>query len=123
MPERYPGYDVLAKRDSPSWNHQTRRAVDERLALDPDRHTFFTDTEWPTVHAICARILAQDGGQDGEVPLAAMLDAKLAKDARDGFRDSRLPPPREAWRRALLALDAESVVRHGRRFHELTAAA
>ncbi len=123
MPERYPGYDVLAKRDSPSWNEQTRRVIDERLALDPARHTFFSDTEWPAVLAICARILAQESGKAGEVPLAAMLDLKLAKNARDGFRDSRLPPPREAWRRALLALDAESVVRHGRRFHELPAAA
>ena len=119
MPERYPGYDVLAKRDSPSWNEQTRRVIDERLALDPDRHTFFTESEWPTVRAVCARLLAQETGKASEVPLAAMLDEKLAKDVRDGFRDSRLPPPREAWRRAVLALDAESIVRHGRRFHEL----
>ena len=119
MPERYPGYDVLAKRDSPSWNEQTRRVIDERLALDPGRHTFFTDAEWPTVRAVCARVLAQESGNAGEVPLAAMLDERLAKDARDGYRDSRLPAPREAWRRAVLALDAESVVRHSCRFHEL----
>ena len=123
MSERYPGYDVLAKRDSPSWNEQTRRVVEERLALDPDSHVFFTDTEWPTLRAVCARILAQENGKAGEVPVAAMLDRKLAKDARDGFRDSRLPPPREAWRRALLALDVESGVRHGARFHELTPSA
>ena len=122
MPERYPGYDVLAKRDSPSWNEQTRRVIDERLALDPDQHAFFTDTEWPTVRAICARILAQQNGKAGEVPLATMLDQKLAKNARDGFREPRLPPPREAWRRGVLALNAESVARHGRRFHELTPA-
>lgn len=109
MPDRYPGYDVLAKRDSPSWNEQTRRAIDERVALDPDRHAFFSDNEWPTIRAICMRILAQQNGKAGAVPLAAMLDMKLSKDARDGFRDSRLPPPREAWRRALRALDAESV--------------
>jgi choline dehydrogenase-like flavoprotein len=123
LPERYPGYDVLAKRESPSWNEQTRRVIEERLALDPEQHTFFTDTEWPTVRAICACTLAQEIGNARGVPLAAMLDAKLAKDTRDGYRDSRLPSPREAWRRALLALDAESVVRHGLRFHELTAPA
>src|SRR6185312_2315097 len=89
------------------------------MALGPDRHAFFTDDEWPTVHAICARILAQNDGKAGKVPLPAMLDLRLSKDARDGFRDSRLPPPREAWRRALRALDAESVARHGSRFHEL----
>ena len=38
----------------------------------------------------------------------------------DGYRDARLPPIREAWRRALAALDAESRQRHGgARFHEL----
>jgi choline dehydrogenase-like flavoprotein len=119
LPDRYPGYDVLAKRDSPSWNEKTRRVIDERLALDPDRHAFFTDTQWPTVLALCDRILAREESGADEVPLAAMLDCKLAKDARDGYRDSRLPHQREAWRRALLALDAESVVRHGCRFHEL----
>jgi len=123
LSERYPGYDVLAKRDSPSWNDQTRRVVDERLGLNPERYDFFTDTEWATVRAVVARILAQESGNARDVPVAAMLDAKLAQDARDGYRDSRLPPPREAWRRALLAFDAESVVRHGCRFHELTPSA
>src|SRR6185437_2813974 len=80
-------------------------------------------TEWATVRAVVARILAQESGNARDVPVAAMLDAKLAQDARDGYRDSRLPPPREAWRRALLAFDAESVVRHGCRFHELTPSA
>jgi choline dehydrogenase-like flavoprotein len=123
LAERYPGYDVLGKRDSPSWNEQTRRVIDERLALDPDRHQFFTDTEWPTVLAICARILAREAGTSRRAPVAAMLDMKLAKDSRDGYREPQLPPQREAWRQALLALDAEAVVRHGCRFHELCASA
>ena len=33
MSERYPGYDVLAKRHSPSWNEQTRQVIDRRLAI------------------------------------------------------------------------------------------
>jgi choline dehydrogenase-like flavoprotein len=119
LAERYPGYDVLAKRDSPSWNEPTRRVIEERLALDPGRHEFFTAAEWPTVLAVCARVLAQERGAAAGVPIAAMLDRKLTRDARDGYREPRLPPQREAWRRALLALDAESVVRHGCRFHEL----
>jgi choline dehydrogenase-like flavoprotein len=119
LAERYPGYDVLAKRDSPSWNPKTRQVIEERLALDPGRHTFFTDAEWPTVLAVCACVLGREGTGESTVPLGALLDMKLARDARDGYRNPRLPPPREAWRRAILALDAESVVRHGRRFHEL----
>ena len=30
--DRYPGYDVLTKRDTPSWNEQTRAVIDARLA-------------------------------------------------------------------------------------------
>jgi choline dehydrogenase-like flavoprotein len=123
LTERYPGYDVLAKRDSPSWNEQTRRVINERLALDPGRHAFFTDSEWPTVLAICARLLGERRTDEPQTRVAAMLDEKLAKDSRDGYRDRKLPPQRQAWRLGLLALDAESVVRHEHRFHELTAQA
>jgi hypothetical protein len=38
---------------------------------------------------------------------------------RDGYRDARLPPIREAWCRALRALDAETQLRYASRFHEL----
>ena len=57
MSDRFPGYDVLAKRDTPSWNEQTRRVIEARLAIDPERHDFFTDQEWPTMRAICAHIV------------------------------------------------------------------
>ena len=33
MSERYPGYDVLAKRHSLSWNEQYWVVIDQRLAL------------------------------------------------------------------------------------------
>ncbi len=121
MADRYPGYDVLRKRDSPSWNEKTRRVIDERLATDPDRHNFFTETEWPTVGAVCARIVPQPADRVRPVPLAAMLDAKLSRNSLDGYRDARLPSRLEAWRRGLAALDAEAAAQHGRRFHELEA--
>jgi hypothetical protein len=50
-----------------------------------------------------------------------MVDEKLHTNSGDGYRDARLPPMREAWRRALTAIDAEATSRHGRRFHELGA--
>ena len=52
----YPGYDVLAKRDSPSWNAKTRAVLDERLAIGAETHRFFDETEWPTIKAVAARI-------------------------------------------------------------------
>jgi hypothetical protein len=117
--ERYPGYDVLAKRHSPSWNEQTRRVLDERLAIDPNHHEFLTDAEWLTLRAVCAQIVPQPPSRERPVPVAAMIDQKLRTDSRDGHRHWQLPPLREAWRLGLQALDAEAVKRHGKRFHEL----
>jgi Gluconate 2-dehydrogenase subunit 3 len=120
MTDRYPGYDVLAKRDSPSWNEQTRQVIDARLALDPAVHRFFSDTEWPTMLAICERIVPQPEGRTHPAPVAALVDEKLHKDDRDGYRDARLPHLKEAWRRGVHAIDAEAQSRHGMRFHQLS---
>ncbi len=119
MADRYPGYDVLAKRDSPSWNSQTRSVIDARLATDPQAHRFFNEAEWLTVQAICMRIVPQPPERQTPAPLAAMLDEKLQRDERDGYRDARLPPLREAWRCALCAIDAEARTLHGAAFHRI----
>jgi hypothetical protein len=119
--ERYPGYDVLSKRDTPSWNQQTRTVIDERLSIDPDHHAFFTDAEWQTLNALCDRLVPQPPGRPGRVPIAALVDQKVAADLRDGYRHAMLPPIQEAWRRALAALDAEAKALRGRAFHALEA--
>ena len=86
MAERYPGYDVMKKRNSPSWNEQTRRMIDRRLAVDPDRHRFFTDEEWPALRALCDRIIPQTVARPRPVPLAAMIDEKMLNTGSDGYR-------------------------------------
>ncbi len=121
MPDRYPGYDVLNKRNSVSWNEQTRRVIDRRLAIDLGQHLFFTDEEWPTLRALCDRIIPQTIVRPRPVPLAAMVDEKMYKNAGDGYRHADLPPMRAAWRRGLAALDAEAKASYGRRFHDLAA--
>lgn len=118
----YPGYDVLTKRHTPSWNEQTRRAIDRRLAV-PREPRFFTTTEWQTLQAICERIMPQPKHRP-PVPLAAHVDEKLLLDRADGYRFATLPRQGEAWRRGLAALDAEARAAHGgRRLHELDTAA
>lgn len=114
---RYPGYDVLNKRDSPSWDAITRQVVDERLSL-PLQPRYFDPTQWAALTALCACIVAQPDDRPA-IPIAAMLDARLLADLGDGWRNARLPPLREAWRVGLAALDAESHADHGAAFAQL----
>src|SRR4051794_31119535 len=102
MPERYPGYDVLSKRDTPSWNHQTRVAIDARLAVRADEPLFFDPHEFATVKAIADRLVPQPVRQPG-IPVAALVDRKLHEDKQDGYRQAGMPRQREAWRQALRA--------------------
>jgi hypothetical protein len=117
MSDRYPGYDVLAKRHTPSWNEKTRRVIDQRLAL-PREPRFFSAREWQTLDAVCQRIMPQPANRP-PVPIAAMVDAKLFENHGDGYRHHRLPPMAEAWRRGLHALDAEAQQRSGVSFPAL----
>jgi hypothetical protein len=119
MSERYPNYDVLAKRHTPSWNEKTRRVIDQRLAV-PREPRFLTAEEFQTLDAIAARIVPQPTTRP-PIPVAALIDTKLFEDKGDGYRDHRLPPVREAWQRGLRALDAEARARHGGALHALRA--
>src|ERR1700751_2742443 len=108
MRDLYPGYDVLRKRNTPSWNEQTRDAIDRRLAIDPDAHRFFTDQEWRTLCAICDRIIPQPAERAQRVPLAAMVHLKMSENSREGYRHATMPTMQEAWRRGLTAVDTEA---------------
>jgi len=116
---RYPGYDVLEKRNTPSWDAVTRRVIDERLAT-PDKPRFLTEEEWDVADALCRRIVPQHGEADA-VSLVGLLDAKLLGDHGAGFREADMPYMREAWRKALSALDGEARAQNnGRGFAELS---
>ena len=117
MGERYPGYDVLAKRDGVSWNDATRLAVDARLAVE-DRPEFLDPRSYRTLQALCERVLPQPEGV-APAPLAAYVDRKLARDGRDGYRRAELPPIREAWTRGLAALEAEAQAAYAQPFADL----
>jgi hypothetical protein len=119
MHDLYPGYDVLAKWDSASWNEQTRAVVEERLAIEADEHRFFSDGEWLTLLALCERIAPQSRERSRPIPTAAMVDQKMHKNQTDGYRHAAMPPMGQAWRRGLAALEAEAATAHRARFHEL----
>lgn len=114
----YPGYDVLDKRDTPSWDDITRRAVAERLENVPQAR-FFTPHEWRTLQAVCDRILPQPERGAEAVPIVPWIDEMLFFQQTEGYRDAALPPVREAWRGALEGIDQDSEARFERPFVEL----
>jgi hypothetical protein len=123
MRDPYPGYDVLTKRDTPSWNAQTRDVIGRRLAIGPDDHRFCNDAQWLCLKAICDRIVPQAPTADRPViPVAALVDHKLHGGIGDGFRHARMPDMRRAWQLGLGATDAEAQKVHGKAFHALNPA-
>lgn len=117
---RFPGYDVLEKWNSPSWNEQTRAVVARRLQQVPPRR-FLDESEWAILEAICDRLIPQPERGDSPVPIVPFIDEKLHKNQGNGYRYEGMPAMREAWRRGIRAVDAEAQARWGRGFAALPA--
>lgn len=115
---RFPDYDVLSKRLTPSWNEKTRDVITRRLAVGSEPK-FFTPDEFQTVRAIADRIVPQPATRP-PIPVAALVDMKLYEQKRDGYRHADMPREDEAWRRGLKALDQDARQAFGARFHELS---
>ncbi len=109
MVGRYPDYDVLASTGD--WDEATRKVVMERL--DPPRAlSFFTSEQAPTLRAFCDVLLAQD--TEPRVPVAELVDAKLAAGRLDGYEYEDMPDDRQTWRLVLDGLDATAQQWHGK---------
>ena len=106
---RYPDYDVLANADN--WDQATRAVVQARLG-DRAPMRFFTESEQPTLRALCDVATAQDA--EPRVPVAEMVDEKLASGRLDGFRYADMPPDPVTWRLALRGLDESAREQSGR---------
>ena len=117
VPNRFPGYDVLRKKNGPSWNDPTTRAIEARLSV-PDQPRFFNQTEWRTLRAVCDRIMPQEA-----VSLAAQVDARMLSGRTDGYRYPGMPKQGDAWRRGLAALEEAAQRDRGTAFASLDAAA
>lgn len=120
MKPRYPGYDVLSKWDSPSFDAATRAVLSDRLVRIPARR-FLDEDEWRLLEAIVARLLPQPERSD-PIPIAPWIDDMLFHDRREGFRHDNMLPMRDAWRLGLAAIDAEARERRDRAFADLPAA-
>jgi hypothetical protein len=119
MPERFPGYDVLAARDTPSWNAKTRHVIDERLSLQVPQGVL-SPVRFATLRTVVQRLCPDPAGRPATTTLA-MVARRVADDACDGYRHHRLPRTRECWERGLDAIEAEAQIRYGAAFAALSA--
>jgi Gluconate 2-dehydrogenase subunit 3 len=115
MVGRYPDYDVL--ETAGTWDEATRAAVMGRLSI-PSRLAFFSAAEEPTLRAFCDRCMAQDC--EPRIPVAEMVDQKLAAGRLDGYQYADMPDDRETWHLVLAGLDEAAGSQFGQaRFAEL----
>ena len=115
---RFPSYDVMAKRDTPSFNEKTRTVLDRRLAVTDEAGRFLSREEFATLKAMASRVIPQPVDRL-QVPIAALIDERLEKNKQDGYRVGPMPPMRQAWRLGLDAIDLETRKLYERRFCEL----
>lgn len=116
---RYPGYDVLDKWRSPSFDDKTRAVVRARLR-PPPAPQFFSPEAFATLEAVVARLIPQPDRTE-PIPLAPWIDHRLAHGLGDGYWTDGLPPGPEAWRIGIAGIDAEARRRFGQGFAALSA--
>jgi hypothetical protein len=114
-PSRFPGFDVLDEVDR--WDAATAGVVLARLTPSPEL-SFFTGVEQATAEALCDHLLAQH--DEPRVPVAALIDVRLATGETDGWHYADMPEDGEAWRQTLAFLDDDATQRYGTVFGELT---
>jgi len=113
----YLTYDVLDKWDTPSWNDQTRAAIQKRLDDVPERQ-FLSPEHWALLQSIVGRLVPQPDREE-PLPIVPFIDAMLEANRTPGFRYADMPPMREAWLTGLNAIAAEARSRHGKAFEDL----
>ena len=116
MKAPYPGYEVLDKWDTPSFNDQTREVVARRLDSIPERR-FLAEHEWRLLEAIVTRLIPQPDRPE-PVPITPWIDEQLHHTRGEGFRRDGMPPIRETWRQGLAAINEEARRSFNRGFAE-----
>jgi len=97
---RYPDFDVLDAVCT--WDQATKKVVLARLE-PPGPLRFFTLDEEPALRVLCDIALDQDC--EPRIPVAEMVDGKLADGKLDGYQYADMPDDRDTWRLVLRGLD------------------
>ncbi|KQV07359.1 gluconate 2-dehydrogenase subunit 3 family protein [Leifsonia sp. Root112D2] len=111
---RFPGFDVV--QQAPAWDDATRRVVLGRLETD-ETLRFFTESEFRVARAMLDQLVGQS--HDRMVPIAHMVDARLAAGSTDGWHYDGMPSDSEVWRQSLHGLAEDANESHGVGFAEL----
>jgi len=112
---RYPDYDVFDA--SATWDPATAAVIAERMDV-PTKLSFFTADEQPTLRAFCDLAVAQDA--EPRIPVAELIDQKLAAGRLDGYQYADMPDDRDTWHLTLAGLDEVAADGHaGARFAAL----
>lgn len=112
---RFGSFDALDQVEV--WDEVTTGVVLERIAMPPD-FRFFTPAEQATATALVDQLLGQH--DDPKIPVAQLVDRRLALGETDGWHYEDLPEDAEAWRQTLAGLDQDAKEAHGRCLHQLT---
>lgn len=117
QPGYYAGYSTVGQKKS--WDRTTRRLISERVEMAlPIR--FFTSQQAALLSAVVDRLMPQDDrSQARTIPILAVIDERLDKNALNGFRYEDMPPDPEAYRLGLGAIDEMAHSRFKAPFVEL----
>ncbi|MGH9128093.1 MAG: gluconate 2-dehydrogenase subunit 3 family protein [Acidimicrobiales bacterium] len=107
---RYPDYDVFDAAGT--WDAATAGVIDKRMAISVLNLSFFAPEEAPTLRAFTDVCVAQD--REPRVPVAEMVDEKLAAGRLDGYQYADMPDDRDTWHLVLAGLDEVASARYGR---------
>lgn len=105
---RFPGFEPAAQ--SSSWDQVTAGVVLSRLGPPPD-FSFFGPAEQATAMALTDQLLGQR--ESAPVPVAQLIDARLASEQTDGWRYEDMPEDGQAWQKTLAHLDSDATDRFG----------
>ena len=110
-PARFPGFDPAAQ--AARWDDITADVVLARLEPPPD-FRFFSPAEQSAAAALLDQLLGQR--DEPRVPVAQLVDDRLASEQTDGWRYEDMPEDGQAWRDCLAHLDSDAAGRFGTDF-------